>query len=206
MPTRPVARQTPPFYVSPDDSAGKVNILTAALHLFVRDGLCETSVRDIAAESGVTNPALFKHFESKDELARFLFECCYLELARRVAVAIASGGSFASRQRAIVDTYLDMLDRDADSVLYVQDNLRHFWPKMPATVRRQSIIGDIRRFLESGRAEKKVTNAVDLGLLTVAWIGTLQQIARAKYFGEFEQPTEELADAIDSVLTKMTRP
>jgi len=136
MPTRPVARQTPPFYVSPDDSAGKVNILTAALHLFVRDGLCETSVRDIAAESGVTNPALFKHFESKDELARFLFECCYLELARRVAAAIASGGSFASRQRAIVDTYLDMLDRDADGVLYVQDNLRHFWPKMPATVRR----------------------------------------------------------------------
>lgn len=206
MPARSLSRRTPPFYVSPDDAPGKVSILMAALHLFVRDGLCETSVRDIAATSGVTNPALFKHFESKDELARFLFERCYLELAGRVSAAIAQPGSFATRQRAIIDTYLDALDRDADSVLYVQENLRYFWPKMPASVRRHSVVGDVRRFLDSGRAEKKVASTIDLDLLTVAWIGTLQQIARARYFGELQDPTVDLAEALDSLLSKMIRP
>ena len=56
-------------YLSADDAAGKRDILTAALHLFVRDGLCETTIRDIAKSAGYSNPVLFKHFDSKDHLA-----------------------------------------------------------------------------------------------------------------------------------------
>ena len=83
-----------PFYVLADDPPAKREILVAALALFVRDGLCETSIRDIAKESGFTNPALFKHFRSKDHLARFLFERCYLELVHLITNAAASGGTF----------------------------------------------------------------------------------------------------------------
>ena len=139
-----------PFYVSEEDAPAKRKILVTALALFVRDGLCETSVRDIARASGFTNPALFKHFRSKDDLARYLFERCYLELAELVSNAIASGATFAAKQRAVIDAYLAALDRDANSVLYVQDGLRHFWPKMPDRVRRHSIVGDVRRLLENG--------------------------------------------------------
>lgn len=195
-----------PFYVAPDDAPGKVRILTTALALFVRDGLCETSVRDIAAASGLTNPALFKHFRSKDHLARFLFERCYLELAHRVAGAIAAHATFAARRRAIVAAYLDALERDADTVLFVQDNLRHFWPKVAPAVRRLSIVGDVRRMLAAGRAEGAVTADVDVDMLTVAWIGTLQQVARARYFGELRQPAAALVDAVDSLLARLARP
>ena len=195
-----------PFYVAAADAPAKRKILVAALALFVRDGLCETSVRDIAKASGFTNPALFKHFASKDELARYLFERCYLELADLVSAAIASGGTFAATQRAILDAYLAALDRDADSVLYVQDGLRHFWPKMPAHVRRRSIVADVRRLLERGRQEGAVTDAIDVNLLTAAWLGTLQQFARVRYFGELRQSTRALADALDTLLTRMVRP
>src|SRR6476660_5127476 len=95
-----------PFYVAEDDAPAKRRILETALELFVRDGLCETSVRDIAKASGFTNPALFKHFKSKDALARYLFERCYLELAELVSTAIASGRTFEARQRAIIDASL----------------------------------------------------------------------------------------------------
>ena len=84
--------RTRPFYVAQDDAPGKRKILVTALALFVRDGLCETSVRDIAKASGFTNPALFKHFRSKHDLARYLFERCYLELADLVSNAIALRG------------------------------------------------------------------------------------------------------------------
>src|SRR5262245_44995313 len=127
-----------PFYVSERDAPAKRQILVTALALCVRDGLCQTSVRDIAKAAGFTNPALFKHFRSKDELARYLFERCYLELADLVSNAIASRTTFTAKQRAVIDAYLAALDRDPDSVLFVQDWLRHFWPKMPERVRRRS--------------------------------------------------------------------
>jgi AcrR family transcriptional regulator len=192
-----------PFYVSPADAPGKRKILETALALFVRDGLCETSVRDIAKASGFTNPALFKHFRSKDDLARYLFMRCYLELAELVSNAGASGTTFKAKQRAIIDAYLAALDRDANSVLYVVDGLRHFWPRMPAAVRRRPIVGDVRRLLELGRAEGSVTAAVDIDVLTTAWLGTLQQVARFRYFGELRPPAHALADALEMLLTKM---
>lgn len=203
--SRPRERITP-FYVAPDDAPAKRQILMAALELFVRDGLCETSVRDIAKASGFTNPALFKHFDSKDDLARYLFERCYLELAELVSRATASGDTFAAKQRAVIDAYLAALDRDSNSVLYVQDSLRHFWPRMPDRVRRHSIVADIRRLLERGRAEGRVADDVDIGLLTTAWLGTLQQVARFRYFGELKQPVRTLADELDALLTRMGRP
>jgi len=207
--TRPRTRtdRPAPFYVLPDDPPAKREILIAALALFARDGLCETSIRDIARESGFTNPALFKHFRSKDDLARFLFERCYLELARLVTRAAASGATFPKQQRAVIEAYLDALDRDANSVLYVYDGLQHFWPLMPAAVKRQSIFAKVRQMLADGRAHGTVTTAIDIELLTAAWIGTLQQFARARYFGQIKiQSLDALADALDALLTKMVRP
>lgn len=203
--TRPQNRARP-FYVAADDAPAKRRILEAALELFVRDGLCETSVRDIARASGFTNPALFKHFKSKDELAQYLFERCYLQLAELVSSAIASERTFAAKQRAIVDAYLAALDRDSNSVLYVQDWLRYFWPRLPERIRRHTIVGDVRRLLESGRAEGRVARDLDLDVLTAAWIGTVQQFARFRFFGEFKQPTKALGDALDALLTRMARP
>src|SRR5262245_49266624 len=176
------ARATP-FYVSEDDAPAKRRILEVALALFVRDGLCETSVRDIARASGFTNPALFKHFRSKDDLARYLFERCYLELADRVSSAIRSASTFPTKRRAVIDAYLAALDRDPNSVVYVQDGLRHFWPQMPDRVRRHSIVREVRGLIQLGRAEGRVADDMDIDLLTTAWLGTLQQFGRFRYFG-----------------------
>ena len=64
-------------YLAQDDAAARAASLCAALRLFVRQGIDATSVRDIAAGSGFTNPAIFKHFDSKEALALCLFERCY---------------------------------------------------------------------------------------------------------------------------------
>jgi len=194
-----------PFYVTGDEPEAKQKILIAALELFVRDGLCETSIRDIARVSGFTNPALFKHFAGKDALADYLFERCYLELFRLVTSAIATGRTFQEKQQAVVNAYLAALGRDQYSVLFVQDWLRHFWPRMPAEVRRHSILGKIKELLSSGREEGAVTKEIDIHLLTTAWVGTLQQFARARYFGEFRQSTKQLANQLSKLLTQLVR-
>ena len=199
-----------PFYVLPGDAPAKQKILVAALNLFVRDGLCETSVRDIAKVSGFSNPALFKHFASKDALAAYLFERCYLELFHLISRAARSEGNFAAKQHAVFSAYMAALEQDQSAVLYVQDNLRHFWPRMPADVRKHSILGEVRMLLEAGRKEGAVTKTIDIDLLTAAWVGTLQQFARLRYFGHFAetksgQPALDVLNALEALLMRMVK-
>src|SRR6266436_1643217 len=80
-----------PFYVEPTDPPSKQELLKAALKLFARDGVRESSIRAVAAEAGFTNPVLFKYFDGKEALALYLFERCYLRLMRETKGALAEG-------------------------------------------------------------------------------------------------------------------
>lgn len=193
-----------PCYLSPDDAPAKKKILSEALRLFVQDGLCETSIRDIARATGYTNPALFKHFASKEQLATYLFEQCYRSLFQAIEQAMAAQRGYAAKQHAVIVTYLEMLDADRDALLYVQDNLRHFWPMMPATVRRSSIIGEMKALLQLGREEGAVTDAIPIDFLVMGWMGTLQQFARVWFFGGFAGPARRHAARLEQLLTRMT--
>lgn len=52
--------------------ATKDNILNAASKLFLKKGIKDTTVRDIAREAGVTTGAIYHHFSSKDDIAEAL--------------------------------------------------------------------------------------------------------------------------------------
>src|SRR5215212_9803651 len=101
---------TRPFYVHPDDPPAKCAILRAALKLFSHSGLAATSIRDIADESGYTNPALYKHFESKDELALYLFETCHARVWMSCSTARSANRGFEKKLSAFVATWLELLD------------------------------------------------------------------------------------------------
>ncbi len=49
-------------------------ILDAAEALFSRSGFAATSLRDIAAQAGIQQPGLYKHFASKEDLYRPVYE------------------------------------------------------------------------------------------------------------------------------------
>lgn len=46
----------------------KERILDAALEVFARDGYAGTSIKDIAESVGIVKSALYRHFESKEEI------------------------------------------------------------------------------------------------------------------------------------------
>jgi AcrR family transcriptional regulator len=193
----------PRCFVREEDAPAKQKILAEALRLFVRDGLCETSIRDIAAETGYSNPALFKHFPTKADLALHLFEQCYTTVFTALDRAASIDAGFAVQQRGVINAYLEMLDADRDVLLYVQDNLRQFWPQMPAPVRQLSIVALIHRLLRRGRAAGEVTDAAPLPLLVAGWMGVLQQFARLWFFGEFKGAAIGHAAHLEALLTRM---
>ena len=59
----------------------KDRIEQASVRLFVEKGVAETTVKDIARAVGLSEGALYRHFESKDELVWKAFERHYLDFA-----------------------------------------------------------------------------------------------------------------------------
>ena len=169
---------------------GEAEDSVTALALFVRDGLCETSVRDIAKASGFTNPALFKHFRSKDDLARYLFERCYLELQELVSPTRSRRGHVcpeaARGHRGVSGRARSRRGQRPVCPGRAAPFLAADARPSPATFRSSATCAGS----SSGAALKaRVTDDIDIELLTTAWLGTLQQFARFRYFGEFKQPT-----------------
>ena len=65
----------------------------AALRLFVRGGVAETSIRDIAVEAGVSQSAMYNHYRSKDELTWHLFAVGFSEIGSELWTDESLGGS-----------------------------------------------------------------------------------------------------------------
>lgn len=62
-------------------------ILDAALGLFATRGILAVSTRDIAAVVGISQPALYAHFRSRDEILAELCERAFKALARSMQAA-----------------------------------------------------------------------------------------------------------------------
>ena len=90
-------------------------IFAAAIGLFARRGYEATTMQDVAAKVGMTGPALYYYFESKQ---RLLFEVIELNLERfagMLDVLLPPGtGSPAEELRGFVRTHLDFQLEDVD--------------------------------------------------------------------------------------------
>jgi len=188
-----------PFYVDPEDPPSKQALLEAALKLFARDGVRESSIRAVAAEAGFTNPVLFKYFEGKDALALYLFERCYLRLVSETRVALAGGGTFRARLGRVITRVLALLDESPEALLFVNEELRRYWPRMSPLARRESLVGITMKFFE----DPEVSKRIDRTLLVAAFWGLLGQFARMHAFGEWKGPAVATAPQIETLVFKM---
>jgi AcrR family transcriptional regulator len=92
----------------------------AARELFAEKGVQRTSLQDIAARLGVTKPALYYHFNSREELIRSILQPLFEEGERFVA------GHEKSRTAApqeIVEGYFDFHYRHREDLVLVVSEL-----------------------------------------------------------------------------------
>jgi len=195
-----------PDYLMPGDPPSKRMILKEALHLFAQRGIDGVTVRDIGAQAGYTNAALFKFFATKDALALYLFERCYLALFEDLAAAVRADRDFAAQLHAMVMAFVSQIERDSDAFLFVQDQLRQMWPRVSRDTRKRSILALVRSTLEQGVRENKVRPTANLNLLIAAISGTLLQFARMLSFGEFRGPAGRWSGELEQIIWRMVAP
>ena len=176
-----------PFYIRETDPPAKREILRAAMKLFSERGLAATSIRDIARESGYTNPAMYKHFGSKEELALYLFETSHRRLWSRCHAAIESATDFDGKLENYIAEVLSLVDEHPEAMAFLSENARVLWPKSGSAVRRQTMIA-LARTLMSGapHAGKRSTAHADVAAASLQ--GTLAELARMIQVGALRGP------------------
>ncbi|HVT65017.1 MAG TPA: TetR/AcrR family transcriptional regulator [Mycobacteriales bacterium] len=112
-------------------------ILAAALELFSRQGYQETGIDEIGAASGVSGPAIYRHFGSKQELLAAAFMDSFDRRRAQIRDRLAGVTVADERLEVIVrDTVENALDERQVLTLYTRE-LRHLPREMRAPVQRK---------------------------------------------------------------------
>jgi AcrR family transcriptional regulator len=192
-----------PFYIHEQDPPAKREIIRAAMKLFSQRGLAATSIRDIAGESGYTNPALYKHFAGKDDLAQQLFEACHRRVWTSCAEAVAAAKGAEAKLEAYVARWLELVDEHPDALAFLDDSARVLWPKASPTVRRQTMIGLARSLVVASPRRRGGRPAPNPDLTAAALQGTLAELARMIQVGVVPGPATRHKDDLVALARRL---
>ena len=155
-------------------------ILRAALELFTEKGIHATTTKDIARRAGVSEGALYRHFQSKQELAEDLYITHLSYFTAQLDKSVLAFSSFQDRLAALVDGCFRFFDEDRTLFTYLILSEHN---ELGRTSRRiRHIRHLVRDILEDGRQTGQVRDG-DLELFGALIIGTIIRVAIFRIYG-----------------------
>ena len=165
----------------------------AATKLFVARGITETSVRDITREVGISEGALYRHFESKDDLVWQTFEHGYTSFARELETLAAREQGAKQKIGAMIRGFCRAHDSNPtlfNFLVFVQHGqlakLAEDAPT-PVTVMRAVLV----RAIQQGEIP-----AQDPDLATALVLGAVLQPATFAAYGRLALKLEPVSDRL----------
>lgn len=180
-----------------DGAATRARIEREALRLFAQNGVEGTSIRDLSLAVGVADAALYRHFASKDEIARVLFCTHYRAIAARIEAAGRRGGTFEDIARGLVDVLCTLFDEEQDVFSFVllsqHAHLRFVPPE-------GNVVAALREILKQAHVAGDISIA-DPDLASAMALGAVLQPAVFKLYGRLPGSMRDLApDLTQAVL------
>lgn len=162
-----------------EDASTRDRIERAALQSFRERGVVAATTREIARRAGVSEGAIYRHYPSKEDIARTLFQRLHDRLARLVRQAATDGGGLGAVADRIVDAYVAVADEDWTHFAFHLLNTAHFLPSPPGEDNPVAAAEDI---IESAMARGEIARG-DASLLAAMALGVVLQPALHKAHG-----------------------
>ncbi len=170
-----------------------------ALRLFVEQGITETTIRDIAQAAGVAEGTLYRHFESKDELAWELFHTSYTAFALELDRLQEGYDTLKDKLAAMIRQFCTFFDRDPVLFSYLllaqHSQLKKVTPEM------ETAVTVLQKVIAQGLARREIP-AVEVEVAAAMVLGLVLQVAVFKAYGRISQ---NLADLAESLVTTSWR-
>ena len=163
--------------------ATKEKIERAALRLFVRHGINGTSIREVAKLAGVSQGAMYNHYDSKEDLAFELFARGWSEIGAELRRLGQGGQTLGDKFEAMIGYVFDRFDKDWVYVTYVffsrHDNLWRVSANLPNPyLAFRKVIVDAAQRGEIPRQDADIATSMVIGAAT--------QVIDTKILGRIE--------------------
>lgn len=170
--------------VTATDGTTKARIERAAVTLFADNGVDAVTTREIAAASGVSEGALYRHYPSKAALAETAFFAIHERLASEIRAAAEESDRLEDQARAVVAAYCRAADEDWTLFSYHLLNTHRFLPTLPRASEREttSPVAAIEDIIASAMARGEAPKG-DADLKAAMALGVVLQTALHKYYG-----------------------
>ncbi|MEZ5921018.1 MAG: TetR/AcrR family transcriptional regulator [Parvularculaceae bacterium] len=181
-------------------AATRDRIERAALSLFVERGVDAATTRDIAAASGLSEGAIYRHFVSKDELASGIFLTIHSRLARLVREAAANNTDIEGRARAVVEAYCRTADEDFALFTFHLLYVHRFLPTPEGVDNPVEAIEDIVSAAIERREIPRRDKALVAGMALGVVLQTALQISYGRLAGPLSAHGPAMTDAVIAIL------
>ncbi|MBN2801433.1 MAG: TetR/AcrR family transcriptional regulator [Deltaproteobacteria bacterium] len=151
-------------------------ILAVATRLFADQGYGSTSVRQVAEAVGVTKPALYYYFKSKEELFEQII-CSHLgRVSAILDEALGGGGTLREQLQRLLDGVAAEAADQPDLVRFLL--LSHHrpdqsQPRMDVMLVHMSRVGVLQQTFEVARARGELRGDLPLDALVMTFVGMM---------------------------------
>jgi AcrR family transcriptional regulator len=168
-------------------------IARTALRLFVEQGITATTIRDIATAAGIAEGTLYRHFESKEQLAWELFSTHYLAFARELDRLQADYDTLRDKLAAMIRLFCAFFDRDPVLFSYLllaqHSQLKKVTPEM------ETAVTVLQKVIAQGMARREIPE-MEVEVAAALVLGPVLQVAVFKAYDRITQDLSELADTL----------
>jgi AcrR family transcriptional regulator len=171
----------------------KQRIIDGALRLFAERGVDGASIRDIATSAMITEPAVYRHFRSKEDLVWEIFWTGYRGLGETLREIQPSATDPRARIAAMVETICALFDRDEPLFRFLL--LTQHGQLGKITEREKSPVQVLHDQL-AGAIAAGALPSQDAELATSTVFGIVLQAATFRVYGRLDQPLAHYAAAL----------
>jgi len=173
-------------------------ILEKALKLFSEKGIKETTIRDIAKAVGITEGAIYRHFESKDQIVHELFDTHSSELYDRLSKVIGRYEDRERRFKELVKAFLDFAFKNPDAFRYM--NIFHYLRGKEVRKFKKIPFNLLKAVIEELNEEGLLKTQPEYALATLT--GTLERVFLYKSMGIIKGSRKQVKEETAELLWK----
>ncbi len=174
-----------------DGTATKELISRTALELFVQKGVKETTIRDISSAAGVAEGTMYRHYQSKDELAWDLFASNITEFTNKLVELRQQHKTLKAQSAALINAFCNFFDEDP--ILFSYLLLTQFGHLKELDIDMPHHFHVVRDMISEGMAKGEIPMR-DPALVASMIIGLVQQVAIYKISGRLGSERSAVSD------------
>jgi AcrR family transcriptional regulator len=176
-------------------------IAKEAVRLFVRQGIAATTIRDIAQAAKVAEGTLYRHYASKEELARDLLVKNLASFTDHLDQIVFAEAKLSRQLLALTQSFAQAYQNNEDLARFILFQHASEMSGIPKRMRTPRHV--IRQMLARSKEIGEIAKDCDIDILASLMLGSLSQWLLAKSYGDIKGNLFESVPEVSSILCRM---